>query len=142
MITGDDLKHFKAMLAGKRVITARTDAMVNTKWQFRKLANVAGFAILLKNIPMGCQNELFADHNLKERFMNCLTCNQKTGDNLSFFKSSVIQLHREERSEERTCIFLQLFMKEKGKVESATFQGVCLNEIQTAEEILGINILS
>ena len=30
-------------------------------------------------------------------------------------------------------------MKEKGKVESATFQGVCLNDVQTAEEILGIN---
>ena len=30
-------------------------------------------------------------------------------------------------------------MKEKGKVESATFQGVCLNDKQTAEETLGIN---
>ena len=30
-------------------------------------------------------------------------------------------------------------MKEKGKVESATIQSVCLNDKQTAEETLGIN---
>ena len=30
-------------------------------------------------------------------------------------------------------------MKEKGKVESATFQGVCLNDKHTAEETLRIN---
>ena len=33
-------------------------------------------------------------------------------------------------------------MKEKGKVESSTIQGVCLNDKQTAEETLGINNIS
>ena len=32
-------------------------------------------------------------------------------------------------------------MKKKGKVESATFQGSCLNDIHTTEESLGINII-
>ena len=88
-------------------------------------------AILLKNIPMGCRNALLPDHLLKERFIICLTCSQNTCDILIFFKSLA--------SEERTCYFFHLYMKEKRKVESATFQGVCLNDKQTAEETLGIN---
>ena len=96
-------------------------------------------AILLKNIPMGCRNALLTDHLLKERFINCLTCSQNTCDILIFFKSLAIQLHRDGRSEERTRCFFHLYMKEKGKVESANFQSVCLNDKQTAEETLGIN---
>ena len=88
-------------------------------------------AILLKNIPMGCRSALLPDHLLKEQFINCLTCGQNTCDNLIFFKSLA--------SEERTRYFFHLYMKEKGKVESSTFQGVCLNDKQTAEDTLGIN---
>ena len=84
-ITGDDLKHFKAMIAANNVITACTRGMVDTKWQFLKLTNFTVFTILLKKIPMGCRNALFPDHLLKERFINCLTCNQNTGDNSGFF---------------------------------------------------------
>ena len=80
---------------------------------------------------MGCRNALLPDHLLKERFINCLTCSQNTCDNLIFFKSLA--------SEERTRYFFHLYMKEKRKVESSTFQGVCLNVKQTAEETLGIN---
>ena len=140
LITGDDLKHFKAMIASKNVITACPLGMVNTKWQFWKLTNVTFFPFLLKNIPMGCRNALLPDHRLKERFNNCLTCNQNTCDILTFFKSLAIQLHRDERSEERTCNDFNLYVKVKGKVRSATFQGVCLNDIQAAEETLGISI--
>ena len=111
------------------------------KWQFLKLTNVTVFAILLKNIPLGCRNALLPEHLLKKRFINCLTCNQNTCDILTFFKSLAIQLHRDERSEERTCNVFQLYMKEKGTIESATFQVVCLNDIQTAEETLGIIFL-
>ena len=59
LITGDDLKHFKAMLAAKIVITACSRGMVNTKWQFWKLTIVTVFAALLKNFPMGCRNAVF-----------------------------------------------------------------------------------
>ena len=88
-------------------------------------------AILIENIPMGCRNALLPDRLLKERFINCFICSQNTCDILIFFKSLA--------SEERTCYFFHLYLKEKGKVESATFQGVCLNDKQTAEETLGIN---
>ena len=94
-------------------------------------------ALLLKNIPMGCRNALLPGHLLKERFI--LTCCQNTCDILTFFKSLAIQLHRDGRPEERIRYFFHLYMKEKGKVESATFQSVCLNDKQTAEETLGIN---
>ena len=90
---------------------------------------------------MGCRNALLPDHLLKERFINCRTCNQNTCDISTVFKSSVVQLRRDERSEERSCNVFQLYMKKKGKVESATFQGVCLKDMQTAEETLGIKFI-
>ena len=77
LITGDDLKHFKAMIAAKNVKTACTRGMVDTKWQFLKLTNGTVFAVLLKNIPMCCRNAVLPDHLLKERFINCITFNQK-----------------------------------------------------------------
>ena len=142
LITGDDLKHFKAMIAPKNVITACPRGMDNTQWQFWELPNVTVFAILGKNTPMGCRNALLQDHLLKERYINCLTCNQNTCDISTFFKSLAIQLHRDERSEKRTCNVFQLFMKEKGKIESVTFQDVSLNDIQTVQKLLlGINII-
>ena len=94
-------------------------------------------AILLKNIAMGCRNALLPGHLSKERFI--LSCSQNTCDFLTFFKSLAIQLHRDGRSEEKTRYFFHLYMKEKGKVESATFQSVSLNDKQTSEETLGIN---
>ena len=41
LVTGDDLKHFKAMIASINDITARPRGMVNTKWQFWKLTSVS-----------------------------------------------------------------------------------------------------
>ena len=45
LITGDDLKHFKAMLSAKIFLTACTRGMVNTNRQFSKMTNVTVFAI-------------------------------------------------------------------------------------------------
>ena len=53
LITGDDLKHLKAMLAVENFMTACTCEIVDTQWQFLKFINVAVFAFLLKNIPIG-----------------------------------------------------------------------------------------
>ena len=89
---------------------------------------------------MGCRNALLPDHLLKKQFNNCLTRNQNTYDILTFFKSLAIQPHRDEMSDERTCNVFKLYVKEKGKTESATFQCVCLNDIQAAEETLGKSI--
>ena len=58
LITGDDLEHFKGMIAAK-MSTACTRGMVDTKWQFLKLTKVTVFAVLLKNMPYGCRNAVF-----------------------------------------------------------------------------------
>ena len=71
--TGDDLKHFKAIIAANNVIAACTCIMVDLKWQFLKLTNVTVFAVLLKKLTVGCRNAVLLDHLLKERFINCLT---------------------------------------------------------------------
>ena len=67
-------------------------------------------------------NAVLPDHFLKERLNNCLTCNESTCDNFTFFKSLAIQLLEDEMSEERTCNFLQFFMKEKGKLSPQHFK--------------------
>ena len=41
LITGDDLKHFKAIIAAQNDITPCTRAVVNIKWQFWILTNVS-----------------------------------------------------------------------------------------------------
>ena len=84
LVTGDDLKHFKAMIASINDITACPRGTQNGSfgsWQMLVCA------ILLKNIPMGCRNALLPDHLLKEQFINCLTCGQNTCDNLIFFSN-------------------------------------------------------
>ena len=120
--------------------------MVDKKWQYLKLINVTVFAVSLKIIPMGCINVVIPDLFVKEQFIHCLTCNQSTtefnSDTFRFSKYLAIHLHGDERLEKRTCNFFLLFMKEKRKAKSATFfQGECINDIQTAEDTLGINFV-
>ena len=73
-----------------------------------------GCGILLKNIPMGYRNALLPGHLLKERFINCLTCSQNTCDILIFFKSLA--------SEERTCYFFHLYLREKEMLSPQHFK--------------------
>ena len=102
----------------KHVITACTRRIVDRKY----CCYVTFFPTSL-SIPMGSRNALLLDHIVIERLRNCLTCNQNTTDSNSgslmfFFKSLA-----------RTARF-----------DSTTIQGVCLNDIPTAEETLGIKI--
>ena len=142
--TGDDLEHIKTLLAGTDVIESCARERVNTKWKFLKLTNVAIFAALPKDIPMGCKDAVLPEPLLKNRTVNCLTFEQNTrqpyNDNLCLFRALCLHLHGNERLEEETNKLFNLYLQKKDGIEPASFQGVCMGDIPTVEEISGLNI--
>ena len=142
--TGDDLEHNKTLLAGKDLTETCTRERVNTKWKFLKLTNVTIFAALLKDIPMGCKDAVLPEPLLKNRTVNCLTLEQNTrqpyNDNLCLFRALCLHLHGNERLEEETNKLFNLYLQKKDGIEPASFQGVCMDDIPTVEEISGLNI--
>ena len=50
----------------------------NTKWKFYNIANLAFFASLLKDVPMGCKDTLLPEPHLKNHNVNCLTFEENT----------------------------------------------------------------
>ena len=49
-------------------------------------------------------------------------------------------LHGKERLEEETNKLFNLYLQTKDGIEPASFQGVCMDDIPTVEDITGINI--
>ena len=142
--TGDDLEHIKRLLAGTDVIESCARERVNTNGKFLKLTNVTIFAALLKDIPMGCKDTVLPEPLLKNRTVYCLTFEQNTrqpyNDNLCLFRALCLHLHGNERLEEETNKLFSLYLQKKDGIEPASFQGVCMDDIPTVEQITGINI--
>ena len=142
--TGDDSEYNKTLLAGTDVIESCARERVNTKWKFFKLTKVTIFAALLKDIPMGWKDAVLPEPLLKNWTVNCLTFEQNTrqpyNDNLCLFRALCLHLHRNERLEEETNKLFNLFLQKKDEIEPASFQGVCMDDIPTVEEISGLNI--
>ena len=135
------------MLAGTDVIESCSSCArerVNRKWKFLKLTNVTNFAALLKDIPMGCKDAVLPEPLLKNRTVNCLTFEQNTrqpyNDNLCLFRDLCLDLHGNERLEEETNKLFNLYLQKKDGIEPASFQGVCMDDIPTVEELSGLNI--
>ena len=55
-------------------------------------------------------------------------------------QSLVLTLDGNERLEEETNKLFNLYLQKKDGIEPASFQGVCMDDIPTVEEITGINI--
>ena len=142
--TGDDLEHIKTLLAGTDVLECCARERVNTKGKFLNLTNGTIFAALHKDIPMGCQNAVLPEPPLKNRTVNCLTFEQNTrqpyNDKLCLFRALCLHLHEKERLEEETNKLFNLYLQKKDGNEPASFQGVCMDDIPTVEEISGLNI--
>ena len=56
------------------------------------------------------------------------------------FRALCLHLHGNERLEEETNKLFNLYLQRKDGIEPAAFQGVCMDDIPTVEEITGINI--
>ena len=139
----DDMVKLKEILKKTDVIESCTKERFNTKWRFFKLTNLTIFAALLRDIPVGCKDAILPESLLKNHTVNCLTYEQNTKkpykDNLCLFRALALHLHGNERLEEETSKLFNLFLINSTNPDPSKFQGVCMNDIPSVEDLVGIN---
>ena len=140
----DDMAKMKEILKKTDVIESCTKERSNTKWRFFKLKNLTIFAALLRNIPMGCKDAVLPESFLKNHTVNCLPFEKNTrkpyNDNLCLFRALALHLHGNERLEEKTTKLFNLFLDNSTNPDPSKFQVVCMDDIPSVEDIVGINI--
>ena len=134
----------KEILNKTDVIESCTEERSNTKWRFFKLTNLTIFAALLKDIPMGCKDAVLPESLLRNPSIYCLTFERNTRQpykhNLCLFRALALHLHGNERLEEETSKLFNLFLVNSTNSDPSKFQGVCIDDIPSVEDILSINI--
>ena len=109
---------------------------------FFKLTNVTIFAALLRDIPMGCKDAVLSEFLLKDHTVNCLTYEQNTKkpyeDNLCLLRALAFHLHAKESLDEETSKFFNLFLNNSTNLDPSNFQGVCMNDVPSVEDMVGI----
>ena len=140
----DDMAKLKEILNKTDVIESCTKERSNTKWRFFKLTNLTIFAALLKNNPMGCKDAVLPESLLRNPSIYCLPYEQNTKktyrDNLGLFRALALHLHGNERLEEETSKLFNLFLVNSTNPDPSKFQGVCMDDIPSVEDIVSINI--
>ena len=138
----DDMAKLKELLKKTDVIESCTKERSNTKWRFFKITNLKIFAALLRDIPMGCRDAVLPESHLRNPSINCISYEQNTKqahkDNLCFFRALALHLHGNERLEEETSKFFNLFLINSTNPDPSNFQRVCMDDIQSVEDIVGI----
>ena len=140
----DDMPKLKEILKETDVIESCTKERTNTNWRFFKLTNLTVIAALMKDIPTGCKDAVLPESLLNNQTVNCLTYEQNTKkpykDNLCLFRALALHLHGNERLEEETSKLFNLFLVNSKNPDSSKFQGVCVDDIPSVEDIVSINI--
>ena len=117
--TQADMANLKGRMQKMDIVDICTQERSNTKWKFYKLTNLTLFASLLKDVPMGCEDTVLPEPLLKNHNANCLTFERNTrqpyNDNLFFFRSLALHLHSNEKLEEETSKFFNLFLNNSGE---------------------------
>ena len=146
MSNKDDRAKFKEILKKTDVIESCAKEGSNTKWRFFKLANLTIFAALLRDKTMGCKDAVQPKSLLRNRSINCLTYEQNTKkpykDNLCLFRALALHLNGNARLEEETSKLSNLFLVNSTNPDPSNFQGVCIDDIPSVEDIVGINIFT
>ena len=144
MSNKDDMTKLKEILKKTDVIESCTKERSNTKWRFFKLTNLTIFAALLKDISMGCKDAVLPESLLRSPSIYCLTYEQNTKktyhDNLCLFRALGLHLRGNERLEEETSKLFNLFLVTSKNPDPSKFQGVCMDDIPSVEDIVSINI--
>ena len=93
---------------------------------------------------MGCKDAILPESLLKNHTVNCLTYEKNTKkpykDNLCLFRALAFHLHGNEKLEEETSKFFNLFLINSTNPEHSKIQGVCKDDIPSVEDIVPINI--
>ena len=93
---------------------------------------------------MGCKDAVLLESLLKKHTVNCLTFEKNTrkpyNDNLCLFRAVVLHLFGNERFEEETSKLFNLFLIRSTNSHPSKFQGVCMDDIPSVQDIVRINI--
>ena len=134
----------KEILKKTDVIESCTKKSSNTKCRFFKLTHLTISAAILKDIPMGCKDAVLLESLLKNHTVNCLTFEKSTrkpyNDHLCLLRAVALHLFGNERLEEETSKFFNLFLINSTHPDPSKFPGVCMDDIPSVEGLLGINI--
>ena len=140
----DDMTKLQEFLKKTDVTESCTKERSNKEWRFFNLKNLTIFAALLIDKPMGCKDAVLPESLLRNPSINCLTYEQNTKktykDNLCLFRALALHLHGNQRLEEETSKLFNLFLVNSTNPDPSKFQGVCMDDVPSVEDIVGINI--
>ena len=126
------------------VVESCTKESSNTNSRFFKLTNLTKLAALLRDIPMGCKGAVLPESLLKNHTINCLTYEQNTTkpykDNLCLFRALALHLHGHDMLEKEISKLFNLFLINSTIPGPSKFQGVCMDDIPSVEDIVGISV--
>ena len=92
---------------------------------------------------MGFKDGVLPDFLLKNHTVNCPTYEQNTKkpykEYLCLFKALALHLHGNERLEEETSNLFNLFLVNSSNPDPSEFQRVCMDDIPSVEDVVGIN---
>ena len=133
----------KEILKKTDVIQSCKKERSNTKWRFSKLTNLTIFAALLRDIPMSCKDAVLPESPLKNHAVKCLTFEQNTrkpyNDNVCLFRAVALHLFDNDRLEEETSKVFNLFVNNSTNPDPSKFYRVCMDDISSVQDIIGIN---
>ena len=93
---------------------------------------------------MGCKDAVLPESVLKNHTVNCPTFEKITrkpyNDNRYLFRALALLLHGIERLEGETSKLFNLFLINCTNPDPSRFQGVCMDDIPSVQDIVGINI--
>ena len=140
----DDMVKLKEILKKTDAIESCTKERSHAKWRFFILTNLTKFAALLRDIRMGYKDAVLPESLLRNPSTNCLTNEQNTKktymDKLCLFRALALHLHGNERLEEETSKLFNHFFVNSTNPNPSKFQGVCMDDIPSVEDIVGINL--
>ena len=94
---------------------------------------------------MGYRDAILPEPLLRDGTINCLTFEENTrqpyNDNLCLFRALALHIRRNQRLEEKTSKFFNLFINKMDGLTPNQFQGVHMNDIPFVEDLLTVNIL-
>ena len=92
------------------------------------MTNLAAFAALLNDIPMGCRDAVLPKPLLKNHTINCLAYAENTkqpyNDNLCLFQTVALHSHGTQRLQVKTSNLFNLFSNKMDGLSTDHFQGV------------------
>ena len=125
------------------VIESCTKERNNKNWRFFKQANLTIFVAPLIDIPMACRDAVLSE-SFQTIIQSIVLLTSRTPknhkDNLCLFRALALHLHGNEGLEEETSEFFNLFHINSTNPDPLMFQGICMVDIPSAEDIVGIKI--